>query len=187
MNLRPYLHRHYSDVVQAAGVVMIALGLLVLQPGIAAILASSSGVVLLGAAIALQTRHRIGPLCEECVRVVPLNPGEEIENNRRWRLALNSFHRAFDTPTRMRVVYGAQTVLLLLGLSPIYSLAGVENALPVSRGFLIAGLTTVAGVQWLLRTHNRFEPWCPHCRHGGRGPRPSAPASPGGPGRPVPV
>ncbi|MEU5159643.1 hypothetical protein AB0G74_08535 [Streptomyces sp. NPDC020875] len=187
MNLRFFFHRHYGDAVQAAGVVMMALGLLVLQSGTAAILTSSSGVVLLGGAIALQTRHRTGPLCEECVRVVTLNASEEIENNRRWRLALTVFHRAFATPARMRLVYGTQTVLLLLGLPPLYSLAGLENALPVSRVFLIAGLTTVAGVQWLLRTHNRFRPWCPHCRHGGRGPRPSTPVSPDGPGPLAPV
>lgn len=181
-------HRHYGSTIEGVAVVVVITALLVTSGTRAAWIAAAIGQSLMFVPTVMQIRHRWGPPCAECVRVMPLNPGESAREPGRSRRALRAFHAGTETLPRFFLGVAVALVLLVLGTRWFYTVLGMDGAAAWSNVFLSLGLGYTATVNWLTRTHNRLGPWCPYCddEDGDEDEEPAVDPS-GGRGRPAPV
>ncbi|MFE7115303.1 hypothetical protein ACFU99_07730 [Streptomyces sp. NPDC057654] len=168
--LTRFSHRHYGDAVGAVATLAMVVTLFVMPQhnGVTTAVTWAVFAVIVVAAF-IQIKHGRGPGCEQCFQEMPLNVSEEGERRRRWRWSLASFHYVYGTNFRANAVTLAFFGTCLLGYEDLYRLIGIDGAGFIARLFATFSFLFIVGSNWLIRTHNRLQPWCPQCPHGGHG------------------
>ena len=166
--LGAFRHRHYGDAVYIGSAIALA-ALEWVDGGVLDLAVRTAAAVVMAVGLVRQKQHARGPLCEECIKGMPLNAGEQAQDQRRWRWTLAAFHYAYGTDRRLAVTGTVALVLLAAGSAPLY-LYFVSSIPPVLAHASMSVMAAMCGAStWAERTHNRFEPWCPYCRGNGEG------------------
>ncbi|MFJ8017685.1 hypothetical protein [Streptomyces sp. NPDC096339] len=156
-------HRHYGDFLQVFTAAVVICSLAVTSTyTLFGLAAGLFGIVFMSISMLMQVRHWSGPLCEECIKAMPLNPAESAQSQRLSKWALRAFHSIHATNLR-HLAATAAVCLWVLGCAPMYVLLGIDGAEAFADVCLSLGLVFNLATVWMLRTHNRLAPWCPYC------------------------
>ncbi|WP_328973356.1 hypothetical protein [Streptomyces sp. NBC_00239] len=188
--MKEFRHRHYGDAVYVSAVIgVIAASWLVPAGSVIGAAATGVAIAVMATGIVLRVRHRKGPLCDECIKEMPLDAADEAQNKPRTHRQLALFHSAYGTGRRTQATGILTLLLTVAGCEPLYLAVGAQLPPEVPRTALSLALAACACSTLVMRTHNRFQPWCPFCRDDGRGgdDLEPAPDPQGGLGRPVPA
>lgn len=154
-------HRHYGSHAIAACLVlgMVVRPMTFLGAVYNPLIGLLSTVVF--AAVVVAYRHYHGPLCEQCVAAMPLDPQARAD---RVKALLRFAHAVADGGYLRRIVYGILASLYVLA-AWVPVLLDVPFAVEVTTYEVFTLYVLVMYVSIYL--HNRFQLWCPYCRHGG--------------------
>ncbi|MEU1815180.1 hypothetical protein ABZ543_08275 [Streptomyces roseifaciens] len=186
--LRKLRHRHYGDaVVISANILSLAATWAAPRESTLGDAAAFLAVMAVVTGGVMRTWHHDGPLCEECIKGMPLNAAEEARERRRWRWPLAVCHFMYGTMRRWKVTTGVLMALVLAGFVVLLPFGATPSLLVLNDAFLSVAITATTVQVWVMRTHNRFSPWCPYCPpdEGGDGDAQPSASPQGGHGRPL--
>lgn len=160
-NVRAPRHRHYGN---HAVIACLVLNLLVLPMTFLGtthaplVMIISAGIPV---SVFVAFRHLRGPLCEQCIAAMPLDPQARA---RRTKPLLRLSHLLIDG--------GMHRVAFLAPLAGLYiAAAWLPVALDMPYGVRLTAneLLTLYVLAMTISTqlHYRYQPWCPYCRRGG--------------------
>lgn len=160
-NAQPPRHRHYGThaIIICLGLYMLTLPMKFLGAAHAPIVGTLSCGVLV--AVIAAFRHLRGPLCEQCIAAMPLDPQTRAT---RTKPLLRTAHLLLDGGPR-RVAFAAPWIGLYVtaGWIPLFLRMPPGTQLAASELLALYTMVMTAAT----RTHSSYGPWCPYCRRGG--------------------
>jgi hypothetical protein len=154
-------HRHYGD---HAVIAFLALGLLV-RPAtfLGAVHAPLTMILSTGIPISVIVafRHLRGPLCEQCIAAMPLDPQTRVD---RAKPLLRFMHLLIDGGGH-RIAFVAPLIGFYFTAAWLPLLMDVPYSATLAAYEMLTLYMLVMSIARQL--HYRYEPWCPYCRRGG--------------------